>query len=166
MPQRLEFDLDIPITVEEFVGLSLTNCNHSEKEKSKFISDALQRVEVEHLRKRVFGSLSGGQRQRVILARALVHKPRILILDEPEAGIDREGEQALYETLRELARNEQVSIVVASHELDIVHSYADQVLCINKRLICAGPPAVALSSSAMEALYGANKARYHHDHTH
>lgn len=166
VPQRLEFDLDLPITVDEFLALTLTACSHDSQEKDHFITDALRRVSALQLRHRQIGSLSGGQRQRVILARALIHHPHILVLDEPESGIDREGEQQFYTMLKTLVKEQKMAALIATHELEVVHKYADQVLCIQQKLLCSGVPSTALTTKTLTELYGVNKAQYTHDHTH
>jgi len=164
VPQRLEFDLSLPVTVNDFLTLALLGCHHSFAEKESFIVSALEKVGSLPLRHRPLGSLSGGQRQRVILARALIHNPRLLVLDEPEAGIDTEGEQAVYQLLKSLVESKNLTVIIASHELEAVHRYADQVLCINKSLVCAGLPKEALTEASFKKLYGSTRTIYTHHH--
>jgi len=79
------------------------------------------------------GELSGGQRQRVMIARALCANPKILILDEPTASIDIEGQRRIYKLLKELNRN--ITIIVVSHDISVILEYANKIVHINKRLI-------------------------------
>ena len=100
-----------------------------------------------------FGALSGGQRQRVLVARALVQDARLLLLDEPFAGVDRTSEEAIMGILDEL-RDEGRVLLIATHDIEQARRW-DRVLCLNGRQIAYGPPASTLSSPVLEATYGA-----------
>ena len=133
LPQQLVFDPQIPITVEEvvlmgclghrFIGLYTKKDHENAKE-------AMIKMNVLEYQNAFFSSLSGGQKQRVLIARALTCHPKILILDEPSAGIDTHHEQILLELLKNL--NAEMSIVMVSHEYQFVSSLVDYVICINK----------------------------------
>jgi ABC-type Mn2+/Zn2+ transport system ATPase subunit len=111
---------------------------------------------------RPLGTLSGGQLKRALIARAMVTAPRLLLLDEPEAGVDIGGEQTLYELLDQLVSHHRLTALICSHELDIVFRYANLVLCLNRRLQCTGPPAEVLTPDALSRLYGPATAVYRH----
>lgn len=130
VPQRLEFDLDLPVMVEEFLSLTLTSCSHTSTEKGQMIVEALSNTGALALRYRTVGSLSGGQRQRVIMARALIHHPHILVLDEPESGIDVEGEEQFFKLLRKIVTTQHAAALIATHDLHAVNEYADTVIHI------------------------------------
>jgi len=108
------------------------------------------------------GSLSGGQLQRVLIERAMLGDPKILFLDEPAAGIDIGGERTFYELVLHLHREHRSTVVIVSHELDVVANYANHVLCLNRKLVCQGKPEQALSPETLRELYGKEVALYHH----
>ena len=94
--------------------------------------DALERMEIADYAGSKIDALSGGQRQRVFIARALVTRPKILLLDEPTASIDTKGQAEFYMLLKEL--NKDITILVVSHDLVAISTYVKSVACVNKRL--------------------------------
>ncbi len=161
VPQRYVFDRHFPVSVEEFVGMPVMD----QQIRGKKVRQALKAATVTELSKRLLDQLSGGQLQRVLLARALVNEPQLLVLDEPEAGVDVGGEQSLYDLLEELTHEKKLTVLVASHELDVVYTYADQVVCLNKRMVCSGKPREVLKQSVFEELYGRELKFYGHTHS-
>ncbi len=101
-----------------------------------------------------FGSLSGGEQQRVSIARALIHNPKILVLDEPSTGIDVVGQEDFYHLLRGLQKKYQLTILMVSHDIGAVSSYVDEIACLNKSLHCHGAPSVTLNEEVLKKLYG------------
>ncbi len=164
VPQRFGFDTNFPISVREFVGLALVGCNDDRETKMKNIHRVLKLVGVRDLSESLIGELSGGQLQRVLLARALVHKPKLLLLDEPEAGVDAQGEQNFYKLLESLVVDKDLTVLIASHELDIVYAYADEVVCVNRVMVCKGTPKEVLKKDTFESLYGKGFRLYGHHH--
>lgn len=162
VPQRFSFDSQFPITVYEFLHLALVRCDDSKTKIKQRIHDSLKTVDLVKKKNKPLSSLSGGQLQRVLVARALVHNPKILILDEPETGIDVGAEQTLYDMLKKYSKDQNVSVILASHELDVVYGYADQVICINKTLVCQGKPSQALTKETFQKLYGLDVKFYRH----
>ena len=106
--------------------------------------------------------LSGGEFQRVLLALALLNNPEVLFLDEPAASVDIEGAGELYVLLQRLQKEKKITIVLVSHDVDVVYRYATEVLCINHRIICKGTPQDALTPETMEKLYGGQQSLYAH----
>ena len=102
--------------------------------------EGLSKVKAEHLIDRRFGALSGGELQRVLLALALDPVPNLLLLDEPGAGIDQGGLELFYNTVSELRQNYDMSIILVSHDLNLVAKYADRVILLNKTVISSGTP--------------------------
>jgi len=154
--QRFSFDKSFPITVLEFLQLSHPQCA---KEK---IVQYLSHLKIAETLNMKLGSLSGGQLQRVLIERAMLGDPKILFLDEPAAGIDIGGEQPFYELVLHLHREHGSTVIMVSHELDVVANYAGLVLCLNRKLVCQGKPEQALSPETLRELYGKEVALYHH----
>jgi manganese/iron transport system ATP-binding protein/manganese/zinc/iron transport system ATP- binding protein len=113
---------------------------------------ALERVGLENRSGDRFGELSGGQRQRVLLARALVQDARVLLLDEPLAGVDPASGERIEALFREL-RDEGRTLLVSTHDVDSARAF-DRVLCVNRRQITFGNPSTALTRAALEQTYG------------
>ncbi|NCN51118.1 MAG: hypothetical protein CO156_02435 [Candidatus Pacebacteria bacterium CG_4_9_14_3_um_filter_40_12] len=164
VPQRYPIDRSIPITLHEFLELGLLNCDHSSKEKEKMILSVLKKVDLIDKKNERIADISGGQVQRLLLARALVHEPEILMLDEPEAGVDVEGERIFYELLTKLAKEDNVTVLLASHEIALVRQFADTVFCIKKNVVCAGKPEQVLTAEVFKQLYGEGIQLFGHAH--
>jgi zinc transport system ATP-binding protein len=100
------------------------------------VRQTLKLLQIDHLYDRLVGKLSGGEYRRLMVARALVSDPDILILDEPEANIDKEGQNILYGTLRDLKENSDMSIIIISHDLNMIFKETNKIMCMNKTLHC------------------------------
>lgn len=162
VPQRFDFDRQTPITVKEFMALE--NCGHKEH-GTKYIDSVLEQVGLLEKKNKKLGVLSGGEFQRMMIARSLLHEKELLIFDEPAAGIDTKGEETIYGLIAEINKKHKVTCLIVSHELSVVSRYADNVLCINKSLVCFGPPKTVINSKTLQDLYGVDAGLYHH-HTH
>jgi zinc transport system ATP-binding protein len=158
VPQRLELDRTIPITVQEFMQIN-TPPRFLSRES---VQSALTEVDGERLLNRQVGELSGGELQRMLIAANLIHEPRLMFLDEPATGIDQEGEQRFYDVLERLRETRKMAVLMVSHDISVVYSYASRVLCINRRLMCQGPPREILNEQTLEQLYGHAASIYHH----
>jgi zinc transport system ATP-binding protein len=136
VPQIIECDRNFPISVWEVVKMGRLGHKNwwqrYDRKDNHLIAEALEKVEMLHLRKRAIGELSGGQRQRTYIARALVTQPKILLLDEPTASVDPHGSASIYELLREL--NQRLTILMISHDMGAISSYVKTVGCLNRRL--------------------------------
>ncbi len=161
LPQRLVFDRTFPITVEEFLALSL-----QKDAPVTAINDVLGEVGLQSYKTNLLGELSGGQLQRILIARAILNQPKLLILDEPEAGIDIEAERNFYALIQHLDNEHGMTVVMISHEVDLVYDFAEQVICLNKDLVCHGVPRKVLTSEKLEELYGGGLAHHIHRHDH
>ena len=156
VPQKLAVERDLPLSVYEFLGF---------RGRDPEIAEAFNAVGIhdDSLRDRQLGALSGGELQRVLVAFAIMGNPDVLLFDEPVAGIDLGGEETIYNLLLRLHKEKGLTIVLISHDLDVVYRYADEVLCLNKKLVCFGRPEEALTSESLKKLYG-DSALFHHTH--
>jgi ABC-type Mn2+/Zn2+ transport system ATPase subunit len=159
VPQKFHIEDNIPITVEEFLSLTL-----DKKFQVKEIDDALNLVDLLSSKKRNLSSLSGGQLQRVLIARALIRKPSILILDEPEAGIDVSAGEKFYTLLKNLVKKEGLTVLMATHEIEVMRNFSDQILCVNKRLLCKLKPKDTLTTDIMKKMYSGEINLNSHKH--
>lgn len=164
LPQRFSFDHSLPITGQEVIHNSLANLALPTLEKDKLVSDILNEVQANRFKNQKLATLSGGQLQRILFARAIIRNPRLLILDEPETGIDTEGEYRLYESLKQMVKEKEVAVLLSTHEIDVVYHFADQVICLNRELVCLGKPKEALTEEAFNRLYGHPVSIYGHRH--
>lgn len=163
VPQRLHVDPTLPITVTRFLSLP-SGASRSDKVA------ALKRAGVPELASRQMSQLSGGQLQRVLLARALVAKPQLLLLDEPTAGLDQPGSAAFYRLIDDVRRETGCAVLMISHELHVVMAASDRVICLNGHVCCHGTPEHVSSAPEYQALFGTGTggalALYRHDHDH
>lgn len=136
VPQRDLVEIGFPGSVLEIVRGNLycqtTRLNFFKKEVRSRVQEALELVGAGKLIDKQLGQLSGGQRQRVMLARALVHDPEILILDEPNKGLDSGTTAKFYRLLREINLEQGVSIIAVTHDIDNLYSYVDSIRCLGK----------------------------------
>lgn len=113
-----------------------------------------------------FNSLSTGQFQRMIIAWSLVDNPDVLIFDEPTSGIDIKGEENIYSLIHKFWQEKQLTIILVTHDLNIVWEHANQVICLNKEYICMGKPENVLTPEKLKLLYGTGLKYYKHHHHH
>ena len=165
VPQRLSIDAGLPMTVRRFLSLPhrVTNAKAAE---------VLDRVGVPGTERRQMAALSGGQLQRVLLARALSSDPEILMLDEPTQGLDQPGVAAFYRLLEEVRQETGAAVLLVSHDLHVVMSASDRVICLNGHVCCEGEPEVVSAAPEYRALFGLGTQgalalyRHVHDHQH
>ena len=110
------------------------------------------------------GWLSGGQIQRVLIAWSIIDNPDVILFDEPTSGIDVGGEETIYNLLKKVKEERTLTIILISHDLNIVYKYADSVICLNKKMVCYGRPSEVLDPAALAKLYGGETAFYKHEH--
>jgi len=163
VPQKLHIDPTLPITVERFMRLT-------DRVSDETCATALATAGVPDLLKRQMSQLSGGQFQRVLLARALINTPDVLLLDEATQGLDQPGSAAFYRQIETVRQETGCAVMMISHELHVVMSASDRVVCLNGHVCCQGTPAVVASAPEYRALFGTGTggalALYRHDHDH
>lgn len=140
VPQTEEVDVTFPMKVYELVLLGLYKdvgpIKRFKKEHYQKVKEVLKILNVEELYSRQIGELSGGEYRRVMIARALVSEPDILILDEPEANIDKPGQELLLNILKKLKEEKNITIILVSHDLNMIFKETTKILCLNKILHC------------------------------
>ncbi|QFT96416.1 Zinc import ATP-binding protein ZnuC [Roseovarius sp. THAF8] len=163
VPQKLHIDPTLPLTVKRFLRLPSGASRAA-------IEQALDRSGVPDLSDRQMAGLSGGQMQRVLLARALIGRPNLLLLDEATQGLDQPGSAAFYRQIEDVRRETGCAIVMISHELHVVMSASDRVICLNGHVCCQGTPETVSAAPEYQALFGSGTggalALYRHDHDH
>lgn len=158
VPQKAYIDSNFPITVEEVVAMGRFGKrglfhfpNKEDKEKTLL---ALSEVNMLEFKNRKIGDLSGGQQQRVFIARALAANPEIIFLDEPTAGVDIKTQKHFYALLRRLNRDLNLTLVLVSHELDVVAHEATELAYINRTIVYYGDPEEFLKGAYFHELIG------------
>lgn len=163
VPQKLAIDPTLPLTVARFMSLP-------RRQPAADVAAALEQAGVPDLSDRQMTDLSGGQFQRVLLARALLSKPDLLLLDEATQGLDQPGSAAFYRQIEDVRARLGCAILMVSHELHVVMSASDRVICLNGHVCCQGTPEIVASAPEYRALFGSGTqgalALYRHDHNH
>jgi len=168
VPQKATLDPALPVTVREVVATGLlpslglfARIGKAERQR---IGEVLGQVGMERHGAARIGALSPGQQQRVLIARALVSKPELLILDEPTGGGDPEAQTSFYALLHHLHRERDVTLILVSHDIGVVAKEVTKLACLNRRLIFHGRPGDFLGDAALAALYGPAVRVVSHDH--
>jgi len=158
VPQKLDLDSSSPTSVLDLFAAAQTRMpiwfSYPPK-MSERVKETLARTQAEHLINKRLGALSGGELQRVLLALALDPIPHLLLLDEPVSGIDQKGLELFYKTLSIFRQNYDLSIILVSHDLNLVAEYADRVAFVNNKTIeCAGTPQEVFSNEKVIQTFG------------
>lgn len=171
MPQRMHVAPTLPITVLRFLQLAEQSPDvDTDVQAAASIDTTLALLNIQHLAQQQLGAISGGEMQRVLLARALLRKPQLLILDEPAQGVDLAGQAELYQLIGKISKQNHCGVLMISHDLHLVMSATDEVVCLNHHVCCHGKPEQVSNDPAYLDLFGAKTARalavYTHDHNH
>ena len=163
MPQRLQIDPTLPLTVRRFLAMAGSS-------RPEQIEAALAGVGAEAVLHAPLQKISGGELQRVLLARALLCRPDLLVLDEPVQGVDVHGQVELYQLITRIREEQGCAVLMVSHDLHLVMAATDRVLCLNRHICCSGTPEAVTSDPAYLALFGPlavqHLAVYSHDQKH
>lgn len=163
VPQKLHIDPTLPLPVLRFLSLP-------KPVPEPVAMTALDRTGVAALCDSQVADLSGGQMQRVLLARAILHDPQLLVLDEATQGLDQAGSAAFYRLIEELREDLGCAVLMVSHELHVVMAASDRVICLNGHVCCEGAPAHVATAPEYRALFGSGTqgalALYRHEHNH
>jgi zinc/manganese transport system ATP-binding protein/zinc transport system ATP-binding protein len=168
VPQLETVDWNFPVTVEEVVIMGLYNrmgiLPWPSREEKASVRILMEKLGIDDCASHHIRDISGGQQQRTFLARALVGNPRLLVLDEPTAGIDIKTQHDVLHLMGELNR-EGMTIVLTTHDLNSVAAHLPFVICFNKGIVAAGSPHEIFNSDVLRRTYGADVVVIEHgDH--
>jgi len=170
VPQRASHvDANFPATVLDIVSMGRVSkrslFSRMSAEDKEAVRDAMLKMDILDLKDKMVGTLSGGQRQRVMIARALASKPEILILDEPNTGVDMASQKSFYALLAKLNKEEKITIVFITHDIGVIADDIGRLFTINQKAVICNNPKEALSCEEMTELYGID-AHLVHNHKH
>ncbi|MFO7556963.1 MAG: metal ABC transporter ATP-binding protein [Desulfobacterales bacterium] len=167
LPQISHADQSFPVTVLDVVLMGLYNriglFHRPDRRSKKIAMDLLSHVNMADHAKRPFSVLSGGQRQRVNIARAMASKPKLLILDEPSTGVDSVAQEDFYELLAKFRNEQAISVMMVSHDIGVITSYADRVACLNVQLHYHDEPDSCFSTDITKKVFGEDLKVIVHD---
>ncbi len=164
-PQHLHLDATLPLTVARFLTLGA-------RAPRQRLQELLAEVGVADVLDSQIADISGGELHRVLLARALLRKPDLLVLDEPLAGVDVAGQSEIYRLIADIRDRYACGVLLVSHDLHVVMAASDRVVCINHHVCCTGRPESVTRNPEFVALFGPHVAEvlavysHHHDHQH
>ncbi len=164
VPQKINMKKESCLSALDVVLLGMWFLKIPKEEKIKKALQALEYMNVLHLKEKRFSDLSGGQQQRVNIARAIASEPKLLLLDEPTTGIDFAGQQTFYQLIQKLRDEKGFTVVMVTHDVGVVWKYVDKAVCINKRLHYHGDPKLILDPKILEKIYNAPVVPLYHQH--
>lgn len=167
VPQSVNKDYTMPVSVTDFIRLAKTKHSYQQYQH------IMQELSLQRLENKLLSELSGGELRHVLFARALLNNPKLLVLDEPTAGVDVSGQEAFYQELKALREQYGFAILLVSHDLHLVMSATDRVICLNQHICCQGHPVHVLQDPHYQALFSNQPTssetaiafyEHHHDH--
>lgn len=157
VPQSINVEKHMPTTVYDLFASLISNKPvwlKKDKKVEQKIKESLKNFEAKHLIDKSIGDLSGGELQRVLLAIATYNEPNLLILDEPVSGIDKNGIKMFFELINQLKKEHDMSIILVSHDLNLVKKYADRVILLDKTILKEGTPEEVFNSASFQKAFG------------
>ncbi len=154
VPQRCNINPTLPITIREFVGLGLVGTGLNRAAQREYLDRALSTFDLAQLKHKNYWTLSGGQRQRALVARAMVRRPTLLILDEPTNNLDLAAEGDFLQTLTDIHKRENNTCLFVTHNLSIAERYATHIGLVAQGTVIAGPKDQVLNESNLDRVYG------------
>lgn len=169
VPQKaINFDPLFPVTVREVVEMgrygTVGLLRGLSKKDDAIITRSLEQVGMLPFQNRLIGDLSSGQQQRVFIARALAGEPEVIFLDEPTVGVDVQTQEQFYTLLRQLNQEMGLTLILVSHDIDVIANEVTELACINQTLIYHGEPEEFVKGEYLQKLYGKNIRQILHDH--
>ena len=161
VPQKVAADRQMPLRVHDLLAAKADVLKLPPKSVDAVATMAGLTPEVVNSS---IGTISGGQFQKVLIAFALLGKPNVLLFDEPTASLDELAQERVYELVERLQREQQLTVLLVSHDLSIVYRAANKVLCVSKDKVCFGPPREVLTPATLEAMYSAPPKFFLHQH--
>jgi zinc transport system ATP-binding protein len=165
VPQHFVAQPSLPISARGLLKL------YAPKSAEK-IDELASMLDIAQVLDQPVASLSGGELRRLLLARALLHAPQLLVLDEPTQGVDVAGQGELYRLLKRLSESQGFAVLMVSHDLHVVMAATQRVICLNHHICCEGSPSHVGGDPSFVKLFGEDLARqlamyhHHHDHAH
>ncbi|VAX23463.1 hypothetical protein MNBD_NITROSPINAE02-335 [hydrothermal vent metagenome] len=168
VPQTSRFEANFPITARGVIMMgrySLIGAGRFPgKKDSDEVDEAIELVGISELADKKFGMLSGGAKQKVLIARSIASKPRLLLLDEPATGVDAPSQDNFYRLLHTLQSDLDITVVLVSHDIGVITSHVEEMICINQRVFCHGSPPDVVKDGLIGKAYGADAEVIMHDH--
>lgn len=169
VPQKaVNFDVKFPATVQEVVMMGRYGkrglFHRITQEDKQVVQKVLEQVDMLDFNNRLIGDLSGGQQQRVFIARALATEPEVVFLDEPTVGVDVQTQEHFYDLLKKLNTQLNLTLVLVSHDIDVIAHEATELACINQNLVYHGTPKEFIKGDYIKNLYGKEVKFILHDH--
>ncbi|MDA7705319.1 ATP-binding cassette domain-containing protein [Rickettsiales bacterium] len=165
VPQKMEINQTIPINAEYFLQLN-------QKIEPKLFDKIITELKIGNFLQTQLNNLSGGQKQKILLAKALLSKPNLLILDEPAQNLDISGQLEFYNYIDKLHKEQNISILMVSHDLHIVMSSTKKVICLHHHICCQGEPKIIAQNPDFKEIFGNDMNKlisiynHYHDHHH